>query len=89
MLKRKSFSRRNLNLRLDQIDSRHQFGYRMLNLNPRIDLDKVKIVIRINDKLDRARIEILAFLIIRTAASHIAFRVSCEIVGDGDSSINF
>ena len=62
MLKRKSFSRRNLNLRLDQVDSRHQFGYRMLNLNPRIDLDKVKIVIRINDKLDRARIEILGIL---------------------------
>ena len=32
-----------MNLRLDDIDSGHFFRHRVLNLHPRIDLDKIEI----------------------------------------------
>ena len=50
--------RRNQNLGLYQIDFGNHFSNRMLNLNPRIDFDEIKRIIR-NQKFDRSCILIM------------------------------
>ena len=55
----KLFPRSDANLLLDQIDSSHLFGDGMLNLNPGVDLDKVKVVVLIDDEFDRAGVVVI------------------------------
>ena len=43
---------RDANLFLDQVNAGHTFGNRMLNLNPRIDFEDVKILVLIDEKFD-------------------------------------
>ncbi len=44
------------NLFFDQIHTGDHFGHRMFNLNPRIDFDKEKIVILVDDEFNGARV---------------------------------
>ncbi len=41
-------------LRFDQVDARHHFRHRMLDLNAGVDFDEVKIAGLIDDEFDRA-----------------------------------
>mmetsp|Transcript_20220 Transcript_20220/g.42352 ORF Transcript_20220/g.42352 Transcript_20220/m.42352 type:complete len:275 (-) Transcript_20220:965-1789(-) len=55
-------TRRNLDLRLDQIHTRHFFRDGMFDLNTRIDFNKVGIQILVNQEFDRTRILVLGGL---------------------------
>ena len=48
------------NLRLDEVDAGDFLGHRVLDLNPRIDLDEVELVrVAIDEELDRAGVLVL------------------------------
>ena len=64
------------NLRFDEVDAGDHLGDGVLDLNAGVDFDKVKIVLRIDDELDRAGVGVANASISRTAASHIASRFS-------------
>ena len=52
------FTARKTNLLLDQVDSSHHLGNRMLNLDAGIHLDEVEVEVPVDDKLHRAGIGI-------------------------------
>src|SRR5690606_9200924 len=51
---------RDADLRPDDVDPRHRLGHRMLDLDPRLDLDEIEFAcIRILQELDRARAQLV------------------------------
>ena len=89
LAKRQRRAGRDLDLRLDQIDSGHHFGHRMLDLDTRVHLEEIEIAIGVDQKLDRAGADIIDRCAALTATSPIARRISGVMKGDGDSSTTF
>ena len=54
---------RDPDLSLDDIETGHDLGHGMLHLDPRVDLDEVKLsVVRIHQELDRAGTDVVRCL---------------------------
>ena len=82
-------SSRDANLQVHQIEPGDQFRHRMLNLQPRVHLEEIEILLLVDQKLDRAGIGISGGLATRTATSPMRRRMSGSTMGEGASSTTF
>ena len=56
-------ARSDSNLLLNQINAGDQFGNRVLDLNPSVDFDKVKVVVFVDNELNRAGVVVVGCLL--------------------------
>ena len=51
---RQLLARRDADHLLDEVDAGHEFGYRMLDLQPGVHLEEIEVAVLVDDELDRA-----------------------------------
>src|SRR5579885_470983 len=53
---------RNMNLQMNQIESCHKFCYGMLHLQPSVHLEKIKVLLLIDEEFDRTCVGVCSCL---------------------------
>ena len=59
LLERQRRSRRDLDLRLDQIEARDQLGHRMLDLDAGVHFEEVEVALGVDQEFDRAGVGVV------------------------------
>ena len=81
-------ARRDAQLPLDEVESGHEFGHRVLDLQARVHLEEEELAVLV-EELDGARVDVAAGLGDLDGRSPMARRTSSGKLGAGDSSISF
>ena len=77
LCERQALPIRNVDLQVDQVESHHQLGNRMFDLQPRIHLQKIKIILLVDQELNRTGVRVSR----RLCHSHCDFAHTAPHVG--------
>ena len=86
---RERLARRDPDLLAHDVDAGDELRDRMLDLEPAVDLDEVRLALGAEEELERPGALVADGAQARSTDASISSRVSGESAGDGDSSTSF